>query len=430
MMNRRAFAKHLLTAPVWMSVLSAAAESKAAPSGLDNEVDDLLRRERLIDTAAGDRFYRHPAEKPLNYNPDTILPFAGGGVMGINHLVEEVQTKFSNRTIPTIPGEITHISALDGAGDVQQILREFECARRTVAAHADKVAIVGSAEEMARVIKSGKVALVLGLDTGNETAGDPLVLAELHRLGLRKMAMTHEAATPFCGSNSSEPKSTPGLTPLGRVMVAECNRLGVMIDVSHCSDITFWGVLENSRRPVIATHSGARARPGLFRRNLDDDMLRALAKNGGMVGIGGATERAAYDKLTAAGYYEDLSRINAWMLAKYPDRFELADALRDPAKLADARRSLGLPKVMRGTDQIGNLINPESTLVHLDYVANLIGFDHVGIGTDLEMYWRDYPPMLRGIAAGMLQRNYSSEKIRKIFSGNILRLFGDNPSAA
>jgi membrane dipeptidase len=283
---------------------------------------------------------------------------------------------------------------------------------------------------MASVIKSGKVALVMGLDTGNETAGDPLVLAELHRLGLRKMAMTHEAATPFCGSNSSEPKTTPGLNPLGRQMVAECNRLGVMIDVSHCSDITFWGVLESTARPVIATHSGARAMPGLTRRNLSDEMLRALAKNGGMVGIGGATERGAYDALMAAGYYRNLNRINAWLVRKYPDRFELADALRDPSKLEEARRSLGLPKVLPGTEHIAGLINPESTLAHLDYVVKAIGIDHVGIGTDLEMYWRDYPPMIRGIAAGLLRRNYSQEQIRKIFHANFLRLFRANAAMA
>jgi len=247
-------------------------------------------------------------------------------------------------------------------------------------------------------------------------------------LGLRKMAMTHEAATPFCGSNSSEPKTTPGLNPLGREMVAACNRLGVMIDVSHCSDITFWGVLECTRRPIIATHSGARARPGLTRRNLSDDMLRALAKNGGMVGIGGATERGAYERLKAAGYYKNLSMINDWMVRHYPDRFALADALRDPVKLQEARRSLGLPKVMPGSEEIGNLINPESTLDHLEYVANLIGFDYVGIGTDLEMHGPDYRPMIRGIAAGMLKRNYSQEQIGRIFQGNFLRLFRDNPS--
>ncbi len=160
---------------------------------------------------------------------------------------------------------------------------------------------------------------------------------------------------------------------------------------------------------MIATHSGARAMPGLTRRNLSDDMLRALAKNGGMVGIGGATERGAYDKLMAAGYYQDMSRVNNWLLAKYPDRFEMADALRDPAKMAEARRGAGLPAEKRGAEQVANLINPESTLAHLEYVANLIGFDHVGIGTDLEMYYQGLSPMLRGIAAGLIKRNYSRE---------------------
>jgi microsomal dipeptidase-like Zn-dependent dipeptidase len=158
-------------------------------------------------------------------------------------------------------------------------------------------------------------------------------------------------------------------------------------------------------------------------------MLRALAKNGGMIGIGGATERGAYDQLKAAGYYDSLSRLNQWLLQKYPDRFELADALRDPVRMREARLAIGLPGgKMPGTQYVDSLINSESTLDHLDYVVKLIGIDHVGIGTDLEMFWRDYPPMIRGIAAGLIKRNYTQEQIGKIFHGNFLRLFRDNPA--
>jgi membrane dipeptidase len=431
MINRRTFAKHLMAAPLWLSSFySAASAAEKMDPVLENEVTDLLKRERLIDTAACDRYYQHPGEKPHTYNPDAVLPLVGGGILGIGHLAEEIPIRTADRTnLAEKPGQICYVSVLTPAGDVQQILREFETLRRVAAAHADKMVTVSTSEEMARVAKSGRLAMVPGLDSGNETGGDPLVLAELYRLGLRKMAMTHEAATPFCGSNSSEPKTTPGLSPLGRDMVAECNRLGIMVDVSHCSDITFWGVLDCTKRPIIATHSGARGMPGEARRNLSDEMLRALAKNGGMVGIGGATEIELYKKLQAAGFYDNLTKISLWMQQKYPDREELATALRNPAKQEEAHRALGLPKALPGSELVDTLLNPESTVVHLDYVAKKIGFDHVGIGTDVETYTPQYPWMIRGIAAGLIKRDYSQEKMRKILSSNILRVFRDNEGA-
>jgi hypothetical protein len=150
-----------------------------------------------------------------------------------------------------------------------------------------------------------------------------------------------------------------------------------------------------------------------------------------MVGIGASTERGDYDRLFAAGFYTNLNRVNLWMEEKYPDKFELADALRNPAKIQEAHRALGLPKDLPGSQYVGTLLNPESTLVHLDYVTKLIGFDHVGIGTDLEMYLpKEYPWMLRGIAGGLLKRKYTDEQITKIFHGNFLRVFADNPGAA
>ncbi len=442
-MNRRTFAKQLVLGPAVLSSVSSAAlaalssaltssalaAGKSDP-GLDQAARQLLRDEFFIDAAGCDRFYRYPSESPLAYDPEKILPLVGGAVLGIAHLTPEPTIGTHDPRVLGKPGEVTHRSALSSAGCVQQILREFEAMHRIVAAHSDKVALAGSADEMVALHRAGKLALVPGLDTGNETGGDPLVLASLYRLGLRKMALAHEAPTPFSASDTSEPRLTPGLNALGRDMIAECNRLGIMVDVSHASDPTFWTVLACAKRPIIATHSGARAKL-MARRNLSDEMLRAIARNGGMVGIGAYTDFSSYQKLIDAGYYKAISAISRWMFQHYPDEQELAAATRDPAKLAEAQRALGLPKVLPGSETLAAmLVAPEGTVEHLDYVANLIGWDHVGVGTDLATSSAEYPAMIHGVAAGMLKRNYSLEQIRQVFHGNLLRVFGANTGTA
>ena len=441
-MNRRAFAKQLLAVPAVFSTVSSsafaavssalasAAGAEIADPGLDEATRQLLRDEFFIDAAGCDRFYRYPDETRLVFDPDRILPIIGGAVLGIAHLTPEPLIATHDPRVLGKPGEVTHRSALSGPGCVEQILREFECVRRTVGAHADKVGVAESAEEMRALRKAGKLGYVLGLDTGNETGGDPLVLGELFRLGLRKMALAHEAPTPFSASDTSEPRMTPGLNALGREMIGECNRLGIMVDVSHSSDPTFWSVMKCATRPVIATHSGARARTNV-RRNLSDEMLGALAKSGGMVGIGAYTTFAGYERLIASGYYRHVAAISRWMFQRYPDEQELAAATRSPAKMKEAQKAVGLPNGIPGEELLPSLlVEPENTLVHLDYVANLIGFDHVGIGTDLATNSAEYPGMIRGIAAGMLKRNFSQDNIRKIFSGNLLRVFRQNEPAA
>src|SRR6185437_12105589 len=120
-------------------------------------------------------------------------PLIGGAVLGIAHLTPEPQIAVHDPSVLGKPGEVTHRPALSPSGCVEQILREFECARRTLEAHADKAAIALTPADLLSLRKAGKLGYVLGLDTGNETGGDPLVLEELYRLGLRKMALAHEA---------------------------------------------------------------------------------------------------------------------------------------------------------------------------------------------------------------------------------------------
>jgi membrane dipeptidase len=438
-MNRRTFARHLLASPALLSSLSSAALSglcaslasaaKAADSpgpGLDNEVDALLKTHFVIDAAPSDTFFPHSKAAPPQFNPNAILGLIGGAVLGIGPITGQVPTFLPEDSLLRKSTLATpHIGLkplLDGPHAVERTLGEIEATYQAVNAHPHRAGVALSAGDMEALHRAGKLALVLGLDTGYEIGNDLAVLDAYHRLGLRKLAVTHEVAPSWAESDTSDRPT--GLQPFGREVIAECNRLGVMVDISHSSDLTFWGVLTCARRPVIATHSGAR-QVAPVARNLGDDMIRALAKNGGFIGVGGILNQQTVEKANNSGHhYQDAVLGALWLQDKYPDPEAFAEAWYDPAKQEEARKALN----MASFPSVGTILtDPESTLAHLDYITNLIGFDHVGIGTDLLMSWAPlYPNMIRGIAAGLITRKYSEEKIAKILGGNFLRVFRDN----
>ena len=305
------------------------------------------------------------------------------------------------------------------------MLAEFELIHRAVEAHPADAGIALTAGEMESLRRAGKLAIVIGVDNGSQIDSNLMVLGEYYRLGMRKLSLVCEDPPPWAECAWSE--TGEGLHPFGRDVVAECNRLGIMVDVSHSSDRTFWSALECSRRPVIATHSGARAVTNVA-RNMDDDMIRAIAKKGGVIGIGGTLNLKTFLKLRDAGIYDQMLLISLWLRDKYPDPEELADAWYDPEKQKEAKAALGFNTPSSAASS-SDMVDFESTLVHLDYMTKLIGFDHLGFGTDLEMTDPKYPSIIRGIAAGLLQRKYSEENIRKLLGGNFLRLFRENERA-
>ncbi len=281
--------------------------------------------------------------------------------------------------------------------------------RRQVAAHPDSLALAFSAADVRRLARSGKKAVLMGLEGGHALAASPEVLRALYAEGIRYVTLTHINANAWADASQAPPR-WGGLNDLGRRLVGEMNRLGVAVDLAHVSDSTFFDALEASRAPVLVSHSSMRAlTPSV--RNVSDAMLRALAENGGVVMINffDAMVNPHLDDAVMAEVHRRLPGGN----------------LRDLWNtLYAVRRERGLPGATL-----------DDVLDHLDHAAQVAGIDHVGLGSDFDGVF-DLPDGLEDVTRlphltyGLLRRGYSEEAIYKILGGNALRVLDEVEHAA
>jgi membrane dipeptidase len=273
-----------------------------------------------------------------------------------------------------------------------------------------------TADDIERIHKSGKIAALVGLEGGHLIQDSLPTLRDYYRLGARYMTLTHFRTNNWADSGTDSAVHN-GLSPYGREVVREMNRLGMMIDISHVSDKTFADALEVSRAPVMASHSNLRSLCDIP-RNMSDDMIRALARQGGVIFINFNVpylDRKAYDIFAANRDQRDREIAD---IRSNPRRWELRRAIQKRYKAL-------LPPVDAG-----------AVLRQIDHVVKIAGPDHVGIGSDydgisgmapkgLEDVSR-YPALVRG----MIEKGYPDEHIRKIAGGNLLRVMRAAEAAA
>ena len=287
----------------------------------------------------------------------------------------------------------------------------LEAMIQAIDANSDRVELARTGSDIERIVAAGKIAMPLAIEGGHAIENSLDNLREFHSLGVSSMTLTHNVTHDWADSGADEAR-WGGLNELGREVVREMNRLGMVVDISHVSDSTFFDVIETSEDPVIASHSGVRA-INPHRRNLSDDMLRALADNGGVIAIVFVLNyltpeyRDAMNELRAIG--------RPWRRQMPP--VEDLD-LRSAVEHLDASRDWpmeGLPTI-------------EDVLDHIHHAVQVAGVDHVGLGAD--MYPRTPSPVgIRGvedypnITRGLKERGYSDEEIRKIMGGNLLRVW-------
>lgn len=287
--------------------------------------------------------------------------------------------------------------------------------------HPDRMVMCFSVEDIRRAHSQGKLATLLGIEGGHSIENDLGTLRDFYRLGARYMTLTWNNTNDWADSSGDIEASNVihhnGLTTFGREVVLEMNRLGMMVDVSHVSDKTFWDVLAVTKAPIIASHSSSRALVDVP-RNLSDDMIRAVARNGGVVNVAFAGSfidkdfnreaDAQHKRMLAAAEEYNAARHTA-SLAVSPEetqRFE-AGWLREN-------------KIPRA---------PLKSLIdHIDHVARVAGIDHVGLGSDSDGV--DFLPTgmdssadLPKVRRALLDRNYSPDDVNKIMGGNMLRVF-------
>lgn len=293
--------------------------------------------------------------------------------------------------------------------------------------HPDKMVMAYSAEDIikARSGKNKRLAALMGVEGGHAIENDIGVLRDFYRLGVRYMTLTWSNTNEWADSSGDitdvKVQHHNGLTDFGKQVVLEMNRLGMMVDISHVADKTFEDVIATTEAPVIASHSSARALTDVP-RNMTDDMLREVAKNGGVVQVN------FFCAFIARGpdYNKKVKAFND----AHPDLVKQQEALQD--QLEENHSPETKAKLDAVNDQLKAAYSrpPLSDLIdHIDHVAKVAGIDHVGIGSDFDgipctPQGIDSVADLPKITEALVERGYNREQIHKIYGGNLLRVFG------
>ncbi len=281
--------------------------------------------------------------------------------------------------------------------------------------HPNEFVFATTAADIEKAHKDGKIAALMGIEGGHAIEDDLRTLRDFYTLGVRYMTLTHFNTNHWADSQGDvddpKVKHHNGLTSFGEDVVKEMNRLGMMVDISHTADPTFYAVLKTSTAPVIASHSGARA-VASYTRNMNDDMIKALAAKGGVMQINFGCD------FLSQRYFEGSKALQA----------EMAPKLAEARKITDPEaREAAMEKLMMESASKLSPATLKDVVAQIDHSVAVGGIDTVGIGTDFDGVGC-VPPDLDSYAKfpaltkALLEEGYSAEDIKKIYGGNLLRV--------
>ena len=309
-----------------------------------------------------------------------------------------------------ISGRIT------GPVAVQRALQQIAAVRETVTRHPNDLVLCTTAAEVRQAKAANKIAVLMGVEGGHMINNDLANLDKFYTLGVRYMTLTHMVNTDWADSSTDKPAHN-GLTPFGKQVVVEMNKLGMMVDISHVSDKTFYDVLATSQAPVIASHSSCRALCDAP-RNMTDDMIKALAAKGGVIQIN-------YHVGFLSQEFQDATKKNP----------EIGKTVESESKKRcgddEACQLIEGDKIIRDFVAQGKLPRVDWSRIvdHIDHAVKLVGADHVGLGSDFDgadmPYGMEDVSHLPQITEALLAKGYSASDIQKILGGNTLRLMQD-----
>jgi len=306
------------------------------------------------------------------------------------------------------PWYVTH------GGAARRTLDMIDSVYRAVERHPGDLMIATSAADIRRAKRMNKIAALMGIEGGHAIEDSLPTLREFYRLGVRYMTLTWNNTNNWADAGRGE-KKHGGLSDYGRDVVREMNRLGMLVDVSHVSDETMSDALDVSKAPIIASHSSARALSNVP-RNIPDDLLRRIAKNGGVVQVNFYS--VFVDEKTVAPQSDERDK----RLKAQQDEINRKYA-NDPERLGEESDKLEAANPLPPLP-ISKLID------HIDHIVKVAGIDHVGLGADFDGA-NDMPEgardvsMLPNITYELLKRGYSEQDIRKILGENFLRVFAE-----
>jgi len=272
--------------------------------------------------------------------------------------------------------------------------------------------VVRDPDQAEQAFRDGKIGLAMGMENGSPIDGKLENVAFFKGRGISYITLAHSLSNHLSDSSYDEERKWNGLSPFGKEVVAEMNRLGVMVDVSHLSDDAFWQVLEISKVPVIASHSSARHFTPGFERNMSDEMIRALAAKGGVMMINFGSSFLTDE---ARRWFENMDQARAAWLEQNgydehsPERRDFGRQYREqnPFPYADM----------------------DDLMAHFTHVIELVGIDHVGIGSDFDGVGDSLPEGMKDVSfypalvERLLRLEYPFDDIRKVMSGNLMRVW-------
>ncbi|MFG0318337.1 MAG: dipeptidase [Planctomycetota bacterium JB042] len=290
-------------------------------------------------------------------------------------------------------------------------LRLIDYVQAIAARHPSKFMLASSVAHVRGAKEAGKIALLMGMENGSPIEDDVENVDLFRRKGISYITLTHSKDNAICDSSYDDTRTWKGLSPFGREVVARMNDVGIVVDVSHVSDDTFFQVMELSRAPVFASHSSARKFTPGFERNMSDEMIRLLAEKDGviMVNFGSSFLDGEFRERS------DAARERERELARESGLEAGSPELRAWIRKHRAENPLEVVDVSVVAD-------------HIDHVVSLVGVDHVGFGSDFDGVGPTLPRGLEDVSRYpnlirlLIERGYSDDDIEKMCSGNVLRV--------
>jgi membrane dipeptidase len=396
-----------------LAMFAAPAARAAAPDDarLDRRLDRLMRQTPLIDGH--------------NDLPARLRAGFGDQPMSANLNVGASMLKIPPRPDVPLQTDIPRLRAgrvgaqfwsvyipvsIQGPEAVQATVEQIDLVKSLTIRYPDSLELALSAADVRRIHKAGRIASLIGIEGGHQINESMGVLRQMYALGARYMTLTHTTNTRWADSATDNPAHT-GLTPFGKAIVREMNRLGMLVDLSHVSPDTMNAALDAARAPVIFSHSSARALVD-HPRNVPDDVLRRVAQNGGIVMVN-----------FHPGY--DSAEFGAWLADRAAEQTRLSSPLYGlyigqpaRAKAALAAWDSAHPKPKHTIAMLAD---------HADHIRKVAGIDHVGIGSDFDGI-EDLPEGMHGVDGfplllkELMRRGWSDQDIRKIAGDNLLRV--------
>ena len=274
----------------------------------------------------------------------------------------------------------------------------------------DQYALAKTPTDVEQNFKTGKISLPMGMENGAPIGKDISNVKYFFDRGIRYITLTHGKDNQICDSSYDTTYTWNGLSPFGEEVVREMNRVGIMVDISHVDDSSFYDVMKIAKAPAIASHSSCRFFTPGFRRNMTDDMIKTLARNGGVIQIN-----------FGASFLDSAVRANKVLVDSLEKVLEAKDLLSRDEAAKEIIAQFGPHKNFYS--------NVERVADHIDHVKEIAGIDHVGIGSDFDGVGDSLPEALKDVSMYpnliyvLLKRGYTEEEIQKICSGNLFRVW-------